>query len=307
VQHRVEPSAGSVRGHRHRGRHLLAALALALVVGLGAAVPVLAQDEEGTIGPQVVGGIPVPTGKYPFMTSIQADTSNRRPPYKEHYCGGTLIDRNSVLTAAHCVEFIGRNTDRNTLGYRDVRLVVGVTVLSSDQGQVRRIDRLSDIDIHPNYTGRTNRYDAAVIKLSRPVKRIAPIALADVGSDDLDTPPGTATVTGWGSTQPSPGPRPSYPKRMQEADPPLVSDAQCETRYGGRFYPALMVCAGQGGIDTCQGDSGGPMFVEDSAGVRREIGITSWGFGCAVAGSPGVYTEVNAQPIHDFIVRAMTR
>jgi secreted trypsin-like serine protease len=306
VENRVEPAEGGMRERRYRGRYLLAALAIAMVVGLGAAVPVFAQDEDGSIHPQVVGGDPVPNGKYPFMTSIQADTS-KRGGYQEHYCGGTLIDPNSVLTAAHCVEFIGRNTNGNTLGYRDVRLVVGVTVLSSDQGQARRIDRFSDIDIHPNFSRRTLRHDAAVIKLGRPVKRIDPISLADVGSDDLETPGNLATVTGWGYTEPSPGPPPRYPKRMREGKPPLVSDTQCETSYREEFYPALMVCAGQGGIDTCQGDSGGPMFVEDSAGVRRQIGITSWGFECAVAGSPGVYAEVNAQPIHDFIVRAMTR
>jgi len=297
-----------MRERRYRGRRLLAALAIAMAVGLGAAVPVLAQDEEGTIGPQVVGGDPVKNGKYPFMTSIQADTSNRGG-YQEHYCGGTLIDRNSVLTAGHCVEFIGRNTNGNTLGYRDVRLVVGVTVLSTDQGWARRIDRLSDIHIHPNFNANTLRYDAAVIKLSRPVKRIAPIALAQPESgDELEDPPGTATVAGWGNTEaqpPSGGGSENFPKRMQEADPPLVSDAQCETSYEEEFYPALMVCAGEKGVDTCQGDSGGPMFVDD-AGVNRQIGITSWGVGCARR-FPGVYTEVNAEPIHSFIVRAANR
>ena len=306
VENRVEPAKGGMRERRTRGRYLLAALSIAMVVGLGAAVPVLAQDEDGTIGPQVVGGDPVPNGKYPFMTSIQADTSNRGG-YQEHYCGGTLIDQDSVLTAAHCVEFIGKNG--STLSYRDVRLVVGVTVLSSDQGRVRRIDRLSDIDIHPKFSGRTLRYDAAVIKLNHPVRRIDPITLADVGSDDLDTPPGTATVTGWGSTvaRPpfGPGPPPDYPKRMREADPPLVSDAQCKTTYGEEFRRALMVCAGEGGMDTCQGDSGGPMFVGATPEEPpRQIGITSWGFGCASPGFPGVYAEVNAEPIHSFIVRA---
>jgi secreted trypsin-like serine protease len=94
---------------------------------------------------------------------------------------------------------------------------------------------------------------------------------------------------------------------MQEADLPLVSDSQCKTTYGEDFTRALMVCAGEVGVDTCQGDSGGPMFVEGPAGVRRQIGITSWGNECASPGYPGVYTEVNTQPIHDFIVRAMTK
>jgi secreted trypsin-like serine protease len=290
---------------RRRGRYLTAALAIAVAMGLGAAVPVLAQD--GKVGTQVVGGEPVPNGKYPFMTSIQADTSNRSP-YKEHFCGGTLIDQNSVLTAAHCVVFIGRRTNESTLDYRDVRLDVGVTVLGSDQGKRRRIDRLSDIRVHPDYNGGNNKFDAAVIKLSSPVN-IEPIALAEPSSEDsLEDPPGTATVSGWGSTvaQPpfGPGPPPQYPKRMREGEPPLVSDTQCETSYERSFFPALMVCAGEGAIDTCQGDSGGPMFVDDSAPVRRQIGITSFGRGCGAPAYPGVYTEVNADPIYDFITQA---
>jgi secreted trypsin-like serine protease len=282
-----------------------------MVVSLGATVPALADDEDGSVETQVVGGTPVPDGKYPFMTSIQANTS-KQSPYKEHFCGGTLIDQNSVLTAAHCVDFIGNHTDHNTLSYRDVRLVVGVTVLSSRQGKVRGIDRLSDISVHPDYNGRTsNRYDAAVIEVGRPVRVIGPIALAGVGSDELETPGRPATLTGWGNTiaQPpfGPGGPQDYPRRMREARPPLVSDAECELSYGRDFYPKVMVCAGQTGMDTCQGDSGGPMFVEDASGVRRQIGITSFGYGCGATGFPGVYTEVNAEPVFDFIERAANR
>jgi secreted trypsin-like serine protease len=270
-------------------------------------VPALAED--GSVEPQVVGGTPVPDGKYPFMTSIQANTS-KRPPYEEHFCGGTLIDQNSVLTAAHCIDFIGNRTSQNTLSFRDVRLVVGVTVLSSSQGKVRRIDRLSDISIHPDYNGRTsNRYDAAVIEVGRPVGVIDPIALAGVGragdpgtsgdGDRLGEHDRTAPV------QPR-GPE-NYPKRMREARPPLVSDADCELSYGRDFYPELMVCAGQTGMDTCQGDSGGPMFIKDASGVRRQIGITSFGNGCGATGFPGVYTEVNAAPVFNFIEQAANR
>jgi hypothetical protein len=199
-----------VRGRRYCRRRLLAVLTIAMVVSLGATVPALAED--GSVEPQVVGGTPVPDGKYPFMTSIQANTS-KKPPYKEHFCGGTLIDQNSVLTAAHCVDFIGNHTHNYTLSYRDVRLVVGVTILSSSQGKVRRIDRLSDISIHPDYNGRTsNRYDAAVIEVGRPVRVIGPIALAGVGSDELETPGRRATVTGWGNTIAQPPFSPGVPR-----------------------------------------------------------------------------------------------
>lgn len=299
-------------------------LAVAVVMSLGAAVPVLAQDEEGTAWPQVVGGTPVPDGKYPFMTSIQADTSKKRPPYKEHFCGGTLIDRNSVLTAAHCAVFIGKVTNLTTLGYKDVRLDVGVTVLNTDQGQRRRIARLSHIKVHPAYRDRRNsKFDVAVIRLNKPVNGIAPIALADPGSGDALETTGDAIVAGWGDTTPQPpfGGAPSqFPKRMQEATPPLVSDADCQDAYENehrslRVFPSLMVCAGQTAEDTCQGDSGGPMFVEDSSDVLRQIGITSYGLGCGATGFPGVYTEVNSdsipgsatRSIYDFITQAASR
>ena len=306
--------AGEVRGRRYRRKHLLATLAVAVVMGLGAAMPVLAQDDGGKVGPQVVGGTPVPDGTYPFMTSIQADTSDR-PPYKEHFCGGTLIDEDSVMTAAHCAVFIGRQTNEETLGFRDVRLEVGVTVLNSDQGKRRKIERLSHVKIHPDYNGRRNsKFDVAVIQLNKPVNGIDPIALADPSSGDtLEDPPDDAIVAGWGDTRPQPptGGVPSeFPRRMQEATPPLVSDADCKDAYDRprldpslEVFPRLMVCAGQTAEDTCQGDSGGPLFVDDAA-TLRQIGITSYGVGCGATGFPGVYTEVNADPIYNFITEA---
>ena len=77
---------------------------------------------------------------------------------------------------------------------------------------------------------------------------------------------------------------------------PVVSQSACQTAYPGEIKSG-MVCAGeqQGGKDSCQGDSGGPLFY-DQGGVesRALVGVVSWGYGCARAGQPGVYTRVSS-------------
>jgi secreted trypsin-like serine protease len=298
---------GAIGSWRWGGARYLLTMVFAMILGLAVAVPVFAAD-RGVYQPQVVGGTAVPDGKYPFMVSLQADTSNAKL-HREHFCGGSLIDRNSVLTAAHCVDFIRALTTPATLSHRDVRIAVGGTVLNSRQGQVRRIERLTDISIHPLYNGRTSsKYDAAVIKLGRSVTK-TPILLARTGSNGLERAGRQATIAGWGNmrAQSANGAGGSnFPDRMQEARPPLVSDADCERAYRGDFYASLMVCASKKGVDTCQGDSGGPMWATTDTG-RRQISITSFGYGCATARYPGVYTEVNALDIRSFIRQAANR
>jgi secreted trypsin-like serine protease len=269
----------------------MVAAALALV----AAVPAFAQDEGGSLEPQVVGGSSVPDGKYRFMASLQANFPGDGVRGKHHFCGATLIDRNHVLTAAHCVEFFG-----GQVSVKSLRVVVGVTMLGSDQGQARSVDRLGAIAIHPRYTGgRSNRYDAAVIRLSRPVSGISPIKLLTPRNNGPERAGNQATITGWGTTRE--GARRS-PKRMQEGHPGVVSDRAGKKAYGGQYEPRLMIAAGKGRVDTCQGDSGGPMF-DRVGGTRRQFGITSFGRRCAQEGYPGVYTEVNNPSITRFIRR----
>ena len=287
---RVEPTAADLRRLRYRVRHLVA-LVVALVLGL--AMPVFAAQETKSFQAQVVGGTAVQNGEYPFVSAL-LDVRRGNNGYEQQFCGGSLIDQDSVLTAAHCL-----GTPK-----RYLRVVVGRTVLSSDQGQVRMV---SEITAHPHYRGNaSDAYDVAVLDLTRPVSGINPITPAPVGSDSLERPGRLATIAGWGNTiaQPSDGSNgTNYPDRMRKARVPLVSDTDCRAAYGQEFYPSLMVCAGKKGVDTCQGDSGEPMWVKAVAG-RRQIGITSFGFGCGARGYPGVYTEVNAPSIRNFIQQA---
>jgi secreted trypsin-like serine protease len=290
---------GDEAGAQHAGRYLLA-LVFATLLALGAAVPVFAAEEpagedEAIFQPQVVGGDSVPGGKYKFMATLR-DVTRGNTVYQQHFCGGTLIDRNSVLTTAHCVQ--GVTPLR-------LRVTVGRTVLKSSQGQSRRV---TAVFLHPGYKGiRNMAYDAAVLTLKRRVKNIAPVSIPQPEDNALETPDSSATIAGWGNTEkqsPNGGQPDRYPNRMQEAQVPIVSDTTAKNIYDAEYRQALMVAAGERGKDTCQGDSGGPIFVDDGAGRASQIGITSFGIGCGANGYPGVYAEANNENIRDFIYTA---
>lgn len=277
---------------RSVARHLLA-MVFAVVLGLSLALPVFATGGGG-IQPQVVGGTPVPDGDLPFVASL-GNVHYGQTAYSRFFCGASLIDRDSVLTAAHCV----KGTPKQPL-----RVTVGRTVLTSGQGKTRRVARIS---IHPRFSGVTSlTYDAAVLTLNNPVEGITPIKLAGKAQNPLERPGRLAKIAGWGNTikQPPNGSNGgNYPDRMRQAWVPIVSDVRARKAYGPSYVGSLMVGAGKEGKDTCAGDSGGPMFATQ-AGKRYQIGITSFGRGCATRKYPGVYTEVNASAIRSFIVRA---
>jgi secreted trypsin-like serine protease len=273
-------------------RVTLIAMLVATLVLVQSAQSARAQDQHHDS--KIVGGTAVPDGKYKFVAAL-LNTNFGSTAFQQQFCGGTLIDQDSVLTAAHCV--FGESA-------APLRVTVGRTVLNSNQGQKRTV---SKIFIHPLYNpSLDDAYDAAVLKLNHNVSGIAPIKLATSSQNFLETPGSNATVAGWGNTiaQPSDGSAgSSFPDRMREAQVPIVSDEQAASVYGSSYFKPLMVAAGKEGKDTCQGDSGGPMFAKVSSNYRQ-VGITSFGIGCGADGFPGVYTEVNATPIRGFITNA---
>lgn len=311
----ADPVGHARHTRRLRWRSVLAVPALLLGLLSGspamAATPAsvgpegLSAARAGMHDPRVVGGQPVPTGKYEFQAALLAQPFGT-DDWQRQFCGGSLISPWHVLTAAHCVDFIGEG-DEHLMRLRDLRVVVGRTVLTSDQGQKRRA---AFISIHPRWDPFTVRFDVAVITLMRPIVRIEPVQLVSPGTDALERPGSRVIATGWGNTIAQPvGPGPGgveYPKRLREVTVPLVSHAECAYAYtveGISFvHKASMLCAGKTGKDTCQGDSGGPLFVASESGGYIQLGLTSWGFGCAATGYPGVYARLGNRNIGNFVL-----
>ncbi len=201
-------------------------MAVALLLACAAALAAEAQDYEA----QVVGGTAVPNGKFPFMAAL-LDVRRGSTTFDQQFCGGTLIDQNSVLTAAHCVKGMSATPLRVTLGR---------TVLNSDQGQKFHV---SKIFVHPKYDDFTLARDAAVLKLSRSVSGISPIELATVAQNNLERAGRYVTIAGWGSTSKG---SPTYPNRMREAQVPIVSDSRAERMYDAIFGPTGLLPADHG-------------------------------------------------------------
>jgi secreted trypsin-like serine protease len=293
------------------GGALVAAMVVSLVVFVqsGEAAPRAADEQTpyaslSPKSPMIVGGTAVPNGKYPFMVAL---LDKRRPggALQEQFCGGTLIDKDSVLTAAHCF-FSNRGNFQPRI---KLQVAVGRTALNQNRGQLRSVP-LPHRFIHPRYNWniRGDAYDAAVLKLSRPVKGIKPIKLATARRNNLEKPGHILTAAGWGVVKPRPGPKDIFPFRMRKVSVPVVSDSRAKRAYqsqGLKYLPSLHVAAGKKGKTVCFGDSGGPLF---DSGSRTQVGITSYGAGeCGRTRYPEVYTEVNSPGIGKWVLRTAKR
>lgn len=236
--------------------------------------------------PRIVGGDTVAEGEYPWMVAIVESRSNNL--FRGQYCGATLIAARWVLTAAHCVTATDNPTGPENANNVDV-VINQVDLSTSLTGE--RISA-QQIYLHPDYYG-AGHTDMALIYLQAPASA-QPVDLVYPDSN-LETPGKLATVAGWGRTSEGGFASP----RLRDVPLPLVNHDTCD-----RAYPAfeieerILLCAGyaNGGRDSCQGDSGGPLFTfDESLGGYRQAGIVSFGRGCALRDTPGVYTRVSAQ------------
>merc|ERR1712018_951278 len=222
------------------------------------ALPLAQQRGQG----RIVGGEVANDGEFPFQVSLRSVGAIGLT----HFCGGSIIDENWVLTAAHCCAGQIPAT---------MHVVAGGIKLNNfeNEEEPRNLDAIIG---HPDYSAATISNDACLLKMK-------------------DTAAGSmVTVTGWGTT--SEGAL-GLPNVLHKVSVPVVSDEDCNASYGASGYAVAdsMICAGlpEGGNDSCQGDSGGPFFSNESPETGELLGIVSWGIGCARAGYPGVYTEVS--------------
>ena len=219
-------------------RRLLLPLGL-IAVGLLAAAPASA----------IKGGRTADANKWQWAVALLYDG--------EFQCGGSLINRRWVLTAAHCA----------TEHPSRITAVVG----SHDRTAGTRIGVVR-VYRHPNWQRRT--HDIALLRLATPApQNLGMVSVPDNAIHNRIAPAGTTlTAVGWGAVTPSSSTRPSA---LRQVDLSLKSASQCRSIFSTTYDTNAHLCTQTTGKGICVWDSGGPLVVNDG-GVYHQIGISSF-------------------------------
>ncbi|XP_034298726.1 neurotrypsin isoform X2 [Pantherophis guttatus] len=233
---------------------------------------------------RIIGGKNSLRGGWPWQVALRIKSSHGDGRL---LCGATLISSCWVLTAAHCFKRYGNNSRNYVVRVGDYHTLV--------PEEYEEEIGVQEIVQHPEYRPDNSDYDIALVRLQGPHKqctRFSAHVLPACLPFRRERPQKASNcyITGWGDTGRA------YSRTLQQAAIPLIPKRICEERYHTKFT-GRMLCAGslhgQKQVDSCQGDSGGPLMCERPGNIWVVYGVTSWGYGCGVKDSPGVYTKVS--------------
>jgi len=230
---------------------------------------------------RIVGGMETGEVEFPWMVMLRITSSGG----SSSLCGGTIINRNYIMTAGHCV-FEGNSVVSPN------KIKVYIEKHEAADGGVRvEVER---VDLHKSFDWRTKKNDISLLKLKSPLTfsaKVGPVCLPD----EKHRPRSTSKVMaiGWGKQGAWDK---GGSKTLQKVNLNLYSTKKCKEIYEEleetmRIFMNNLCTLNTDGRDACSGDSGGPLVYKEN-GKYYQVGITSWGKGCADPRYPGVWTDV---------------
>ena len=293
-------------------------IAASLFLPLSVSADTCPGRREHLANTKIVGGIEARLAHWPAFAALRLKEPAGERAY--YFCGGTAVASGWVLTAAHCVADLSLSQSGEYVKSADglsgwrLEVVLGTDSLGSvTSSHVHAVDKLVVREGYTNPSKSGN--DLALLHLARAWD--GPVGRLSLSSPERDD--SMSFAAGFGTLRS--GQQPDWKKvangetilaasaTLREVMLPLVKTSACKAAYQGK--PAYkdakigseQICAGydRGRKDTCQGDSGGPLVHYDRDNCPIQIGVVSWGDGCAAAKAYGVYARVSAH--RDWIVK----
>jgi secreted trypsin-like serine protease len=264
--------------------------------------PAIKPDTTSTI----IGGKDAIPYSWPWQVVLEVKRANGQFGLT---CGGTLISKQWVMSAGHCID-----PQAPVANYR-IKLGVFDQTKNDETGEV--IAEIEEAHVHPKFSRggilRPPNNDISLIKLKNPVEftdHISPICLPSASPSDLPEAGTNIELVGWGRTANS-NQAPASPT-LKQVLLPLADKQTCKKFIGGLGdFTNVIVCFGipKSGKTACNGDSGGPAIYQDAKNNNQwtQIGITSFGKGTQTqpcSGDYSAYGRVGA--FLDFIKQYVT-
>jgi secreted trypsin-like serine protease len=297
-------------------RRLLALLA----VCIGALASILAMSSQalasgsnpfegsGQLVPQIINGKESSISEFPWQVWVLLRAVEGEG-IDEASCGGSILNAETILTAAHCTDHEGTTTPYNVpSGEAEMIVVAGASHglqfvnegFDPEPESTRQLRSVSSLRRDPYYAVSPEiKDDVAVLKLTKPLE-LSPEKDAEaiplVPSGATPAPGTTLSISGYGKQEGSEAPGHNSNGNLYSTTLTAISSDAC--RAGVKLNSAVLLCAGSPNSSTCQGDSGGPL-TEGSPAV--EVGTVDFGAKECPVGVPDVFTNLAAPEIRDFI------
>ena len=243
---------------------------------------VVSTTSKRNLGSRIVGGTKTDPKRHPYFTYMEITFQSGWWGTYSKFCGGTLIAKDVVLTAAHCL-----TSESSVDEVLTIQAYVNSTTTYYNQYEYSRV--ASQFLVHASYDASAYANDIALVFLDEPVEKVTLAKITKNGSAPVVGK--AVTAIGLGLLQRPDEVDATY---LMQVSMKTLRGSDCSNLYGASYFRNLnQICAGST-KNTCDGDYGGPLLLKGTTASKDLVaGITSHGYSEGCGQKPTVYTRVS--------------